>query len=305
MNKQKEEKVTFNRENLKDFFESMYCDKKGKRLIIEYSNDFYNYFDNDSLSKIDEETGCYVQHLIFQDFPNLNDQDVILNQINNNGLNFDEIKKKGYDIKELQSTLKYEICSFIINYGNTLNKKNLCPRKVNKKGELYLESVIRATDIQDIHVVQEFERSKNYFINIPNHKDYQGNNLLHWIIATGRDPNLFYKFFEYSNLLEKNNYGISVEDIMKHIKSLKTFQNLEINESENYIYISSEEQKDKFNLKYGNNPDYYHIKHQIVLKKNDLLFYLFDGNIKKLSKISKAYYPTEEDFKHYSLKRKK
>lgn len=169
-------KVDFNRRNLKKFF---LTHKDRSQITKETILDFFN---EDSLSKEDPETGCYISHLLFLD----------------GNYNF------RYFMREV-----FEFVS---------------PKELNRDGQLYIDcafqSHMRLSSFMPDYSKLLKEAIVYYGIDVNEHFDNQGNNLLHWI-ATGNAVEHFTElaiYFEQYMYYEKNNYGVSLSS-MKQLAS--------------------------------------------------------------------------------------
>lgn len=158
-------KLNFNRRNLKKFF---HCHKRD-----EISKEtFLDFFNKDSLSKEDEETGCYLSHLLFLD----------------GSYNY------------------YKVLPFVFDFvsPHELNKDGQLYIESAFQSHMWL-SEIEYSDLL-------LDAINLYDIDLTRHTDNQGNNILHWIVtgnAVVYTKKLF-EFFEKYLYYEKNNYGTSL-----------------------------------------------------------------------------------------------
>lgn len=163
-------KVDFSRTTLKKYFISHH------RFEINRET-FLDYFNKDSLSKMDEETGCYLPHLLFLD--GSYHYDNIMSFI------FDyvspyEFNKDGQLYLDCVFQSHMRISSMYYNYSKILD-----------------------------------DAVKLYNINVNEQFDNQGNNLLHWIItgeAIEHIETLTPYFFRYL-FFEPNNFGVSPDTL--------------------------------------------------------------------------------------------
>ena len=139
---------------------------------------FLLFFQEKSISKADEETGNYLSHMLYQD---------------------------RYNREDCQKLLSF-----------LFHEAYLSPYFVNNKGELYLESAIKSLEYGASSIISLLcEAWDSYSIDIPSHRDFQGNNLAHWLLVRTKDNGLkqFFPYLSKSMLYSRNNNGINVLEL--------------------------------------------------------------------------------------------
>ena len=170
-------KVPFNRYNLKKFDIANSKDYDKESCISVRA--FLDFFDEDSLSKKDEETGCYISHLICMD---------------------------GYLIARFWHILNYLFDNEIVS-----------PYEINDKGQLFLDCMFQTKDSSNWFYITAYMDNflSRYFININRHQDFNGNNLAHHLIVNC--PGEYYKsvcmYLDQELFEMKNKNGISALDL--------------------------------------------------------------------------------------------
>ena len=187
--------VPFNRYNLKKYFLSHDFESICAESIIEY-------FGKDEISKKDEETGCYLSHLLFLE-----------------GYNVDEVSKI---------------------YDHIFDEGYITPYEINDRGQLFVECLLQYPELliaqnKTYNILENI--MKKYPINLTNHVDFQGNNIAHWLIASyvGSTINYYFKFFSYNLFNKKNKNGISPNNLMDLIDIKMNI--IELKEIENSLIL--------------------------------------------------------------------
>ena len=163
-------KVDFSRTTLKKYFISH------QRWQVSRES-FLDYFNKDSLSKMDEETGCYLPHLLFLDGSH----------------HYDNIMPFIFDYVS-----PYELNRDGQLYLDCVFQSHMRIGNMNYNYSKILDDAV-----------------KLYKININEQFDYQGNNLFHWIItgeAIEKIKELTPYFSRYL-FFEPNKFGVDPDDL--------------------------------------------------------------------------------------------
>ncbi len=251
----KSNKEVFNRRTLKKYF-SIYneYDQVNK-------DTFFTFFDENSLSLKDEQSGCYLSHLLYLD-------GYVMGWNNIEELLFDN----GY----------------------------LSPGEINDKGQLYIDCLFQSnvngysqTAINTMKAAMQ-----KYSLRFNEHTDFSGNTIAHWLLVStfSRYYKSFFPFFDRYLLYRKNKNGISVYNLKELSYSLAHndghYEYLEMNEflvlkrfNHNIYQIISERffLKDEVLSKFLNNEKYKDID-QYFPSFNDFKDNSFDTFSKSLKK---------------------
>ena len=244
-------KVDFNRRNLKKFF---LIHNHISQITKETILDFFN---EDSLSKEDPETGCYISHLLFLD--------------------------GNYHWRYFM----YEVFEFV------------SPKELNRDGQLYIDCVfqshMRLGSTPKYSTLLK-EAIVYYDIDVNEHFDNQGNNLLHWI-ATGNAVEYFKDlaiYFEQCMYYEKNNYGVSLSSMVQLASKMSKLTNIPrgIEAVGDYISIYSKTRNDEYITPDEYFPFYVFSKEDKVMQK-----FITYGQWKRIF----DYIPDENHLKQYKF----
>ena len=205
--------VPFNRYNLKKYFLSHDFESICAESIIEY-------FGKDEISKKDEETGCYLSHLLFLD----NYNSIAVNKI------FENLFDDGY----------------------------ITPYEINDKGQLYIDCLFQS--IRDYRTFADkiLENAiKKHSINLDDHRDFNGNNIAHWLSVSNYEFRYFVKYFSRFLIYQENKNGISVNDIWNlsvelYFSNYILDKHFNVRETENNLIITTNYPQIGYELYSGN-----------------------------------------------------
>ncbi len=240
----KSKKVPFTRKSLRD-----YLSNYNYIYHLPSEKSFLDFFTEDSLAEMDEETGCYMSHLLFYD---------------------------GYPEQINKTILSY------------LFKGYLSPNKNSIRGELYLDCLLKNPIylFKYFYAIGFFEDAVDlYNVNFQNHVDYQGNNLMH-LIAIGPLNSFvsrYIPFFDFDVIYKKNKNGLSVSDYWFLAKQLYLnnyyySNHFTYHEEGDHIILDLSVPIDSLPNKRIFSTDGRFDCYQRIYPKDDLLFYLLTDN---------------------------
>lgn len=234
-------KVDFNRYTLANYMVHYHPNK----------DNFFNYFNEESVTKMDEETGCYMSHLVCRDAYFYSNVQIIL-----------EILFDGY----------------------------LTPRTCNKRGEFYIEYIVKNSHFSDYNLCDAFARLIDlYHIDPDEVFDFQGNSLFNWLAIGPHHKSLsdFLPFFSFYPLSHSNKNGCTVYDYWNLAELLYSSNyfyrgHFTVRETDNYLIINTCRPVDndykKFNRKFDIQEILMDYQENIYYKDDEILQYLITNN---------------------------